>query len=316
MIAGNGIEDETTTIPDVTMDDNNGSNHEETTTTTTEEKEHDVPDNQHPVVQREWVVHGARIMTDEEYDLFVERTTMHLLAYRNDPIVENEQEEEEEDLTLYPFIVATVADDLTTVKTLLEQETNGDHNITTNLGRTAMWYAAWKGHLEILQLFIEHGNDMEKSDGYGRTPLFMASIKGHVEIVRHLLEQGANRDTTCNIGWTPLHNAAEHNHVETAKLLMIYGANLNLRTRHGNNLPIDHSRTLEMREAIHDEPRRRMDHGHKRATESEDMNATEGDDDQEGEPSNKRSGGEEEEDDEVADEDQDSEASDGEDDVM
>ena len=51
-------------------------------------------------------------------------------------------------------------------------------------------------------------------------------------------------------------------------LLMVYGADLNARTDDGD-LPIDVADTEEMKQAIRDEPRRRMDHGHKRATEQD-----------------------------------------------
>ena len=49
---------------------------------------------------------------------------------------------------------------------------------------------------------------------------------------------------------------------------MVYGADLNARNKDGR-LPIDLARTEEIRQAIRDEPRRRMDHGHKRATEQD-----------------------------------------------
>ena len=51
-------------------------------------------------------------------------------------------------------------------------------------------------------------------------------------------------------------------------LLMSYGADLNARNINGQ-LPIDLARTEEIKQAIRDEPRRRMDHGHKRATEQD-----------------------------------------------
>ena len=47
---------------------------------------------------------------------------------------------------------------------------------------------------------------------------------------------------------------------------MSYGADFNARTNDGH-LPIDIARSEEIIQAIRDEPRRRMDHGHKRATE-------------------------------------------------
>ena len=49
---------------------------------------------------------------------------------------------------------------------------------------------------------------------------------------------------------------------------MVYGADLNARTG-ARQLPIDVATTEEIRQAIRDEPRRRMDHGHKRATEQD-----------------------------------------------
>jgi hypothetical protein len=51
-------------------------------------------------------------------------------------------------------------------------------------------------------------------------------------------------------------------------LLMSNGANLNARDNRGL-LPIDLAANEEIKQAISDEPRRRMDHGHKRATEQD-----------------------------------------------
>ena len=53
-------------------------------------------------------------------------------------------------------------------------------------------------------------------------------------------------------------------------LLMRYGADLNARTTFRNRLPIDCARTEEIKQAIRDEPRRRMDEAPgKRATEED-----------------------------------------------
>ena len=79
-------------------------------------------------------------------------------------------------------------------------------------------------------------------------------------------------------------------------LLMSYGADLNARNRRGE-LPIELARTEEMKQAIRDEPRRRMDHGHKRATEQDrhpnaaapaNAQQEEGDEEGEEEHSNKK----------------------------
>jgi hypothetical protein len=117
------------------------------------------------------------------------------------------------------------------------------------------------------------------------------------------------------MSWTPLHVAAFYGPLETAKLLMVYGADLNVRNDDGR-LPIDIARIEEIKQAIRDEPRRRMDEAPgKRATEqyrhSTSASAQQEDEEEVDEPSNNRArlekeGGK------VAEEDEDSEPSDGE----
>ena len=58
--------------------------------------------------------------------------------------------------------------------------------------------------------------------------------------------------------------AAHQGHADVLSLLMAYGASLTTRTTDGR-LPIDMAANEAIRVLIHDEPRRRTDHGHKRA---------------------------------------------------
>ena len=106
-------------------------------------------------------------------------------------------------------------------------------------------------------------------------------------------------------------------------LLISYGADLNAKTS-GGQLPIDDAFTEEIKQAIRDEPRRRMDHGHKRATEQDrhpnaatSASAQQQEDEQEDEQCNEKprlEEGVEAEQGKVAEEDEDSEPSDEEDD--
>ena len=213
-----------------------------------------------------------------------------------------EVDEQNESCHLYsPLITAAGAGDLTTVQNLLERGV--DTNEIDEYGCSALWYAAYSGHLGIVQLLLEHGADIDKASYDGQTPLYIASCTGHlpivqllaeqgadmekansigenplinascngdIEVARYLLEQGADRDKACNDGYTPLHSAANYGHLEIAKLLMVYGADLNARNRQGA-LPIDMARNHEeIKQAILDEPRRRMDEAPgKRATEQD-----------------------------------------------
>ena len=153
------------------------------------------------------------------------------------------------------------------VRLLVEQGTD-KNQIGGEFEETALSVAAYTDNLDVVRFLVEQGADMEKVDKYGWTPLINASSHGHLDVARYLLEQGANRDKANNNGYTSLHFAALGGHLETAKLLMVYGADLNARTSSGK-LPVDVARTEEIKQAIRDEPRRRMDHGHKRATEQD-----------------------------------------------
>ena len=197
-----------------------------------------------------------------------------------------------------------------------------DKNQTGGCEReTALFIAAWNNYLPVVRYLVEQGADMETPNINGDTPLICVSNRGCPEVVRYLLEQGADRDKTATSsdGWTSLHCAAYNDDLETAKLLMVYGADLNA-TNNSGEMPIDMARTEEMKQAIRDEPRRRMDHGHKRATEQDrhpnaaTSASTQQDDEEiEEEQYNKKprlDEGEEAEVGEIAEEDEDSEPSD------
>ena len=165
---------------------------------------------------------------------------------------------------------ASQVGNLERVKLLLGQQTI-DKDGTDRSGYTAMWRAAQKGHLAIVQVLVEQGADMDKMHLLDTvtTPLSTASFNGHLNVVQYLLEQGADRDKVNYYGSTPLHWAAQNGHLEIAMLLMSYGADLNARNKLGL-LPIDVALTEEIKQAIRDEPRRRMDEAPgKRATEQD-----------------------------------------------
>ena len=212
------------------------------------------------------------------------------------------------------------------VRILVEQGANKDLQ-SGKYDETPLFIASESGHLLIVQLLVEQGADMEKCDNQGRSPLYVACRDGHLHVARYLLEKGADRDKACfdsNNNWTPLHIAASNDHLEITKLLMVYGADLNARVSNGQLLPIDVAHDEEIKQAIRDEPRRRMDEAPgKRATEQDRhpnlaTSATsllEEENDEVGHCNkNQRLDEGEAEEGKVAEEDEDSEPSDGEDD--
>ena len=174
-------------------------------------------------------------------------------------------------------------------------EQGAEHDKVDSDGWTPLWWASSKGYFDVVRYLAEHGASLETVNNSTRsTPLINAVRNGHLETVRFLLEQGADRDKGDMMDYTPLHWAAIRDQLEIAMLLMSYGADLNAMNG-VDQLPIDCADTEEMRQAILDEPRRRMDHGHKRATEKDrhpDAAIQQEDEEEEveegGEPSNKR----------------------------
>ena len=160
------------------------------------------------------------------------------------------------------LIKAVSANDLERVRLLVEQGADKDQgggDGCTSGGRL------------VAATFSKKGESLDKANKYGWTPLIIAAAKGHLELTRYLLEQGADRDKATSYGYTPLHKAAYEGRLEIAMLLMSYGADLNAKNNNGK-LPIEvgYRITEEIKQAIRNEPRRRMDEAPgKRATEQD-----------------------------------------------
>ena len=159
--------------------------------------------------------------------------------------------------------------DIERVRMFVEQGADKDKG--DSYGITPLYLASNNGFLDVAQYLVEHGATLDTADSGGWTPLIVAASNGQREVCRYLLEQGADRDKATNNGYTPLHYAAFFGHLEIAILLMSYGADLNARN-YEDKLPIDvgYLNTEEIKQAIRDEPRRRMDEAPgKRATEQD-----------------------------------------------
>tara|TARA_Y100001970_G_scaffold36092_1_gene44617 strand:+ start:359 stop:1027 length:669 start_codon:yes stop_codon:yes gene_type:complete len=92
---------------------------------------------------------------------------------------------------------------------------------------TALHYAAYEGHTEIVKLLLDAGADKDVMVFLAQTPLHWALMEGHTEIVKLLLDVGARAH---GIGGyeTPLHVAARDGHTEIVKLLLDAGADVDV----------------------------------------------------------------------------------------
>ncbi|GMI14779.1 hypothetical protein TrVE_jg7335 [Triparma verrucosa] len=96
-------------------------------------------------------------------------------------------------------------------------------------GRTALLKAALRGHLEVVQVLVAAGADVNKArTDDGCTPLFMAAQNGHQNVVQALVTARADLNkATTDTGDTPLYIAAQQGHLDVVQALVAARADVN-----------------------------------------------------------------------------------------
>lgn len=89
-------------------------------------------------------------------------------------------------------------------------------------GHTAMAWAAYKGHAEIIRYFLAQKADLNIADSAGMTPLHWAAQKGHEECVKVLVVEGdASIHVRDNSGLTPEQHASRKNQWKIVNFLTL-----------------------------------------------------------------------------------------------
>lgn len=107
---------------------------------------------------------------------------------------------------------------------------DADPKLLTELlpnGRTPLHTAAYGGKLNIVQLLIARGADVNSATPTGSTPLHGAALYGHEAVVRLLVEKGAKVDVANRAGYTPLTNSAGSANLSLMKFLIDAGGKIN-----------------------------------------------------------------------------------------
>jgi len=185
------------------------------------------------------------------------------------------------------LITASEQGDIETVKALLKKDVY--IHAQDGQGRCALVAAAYKNNLEIVDLLISAGADVNMKDdtiqsaylistmeGYGYTELLKKTLKagadvhctdsdngtgliraadrGHVEIIKELLKTDIRVNHINRIGWTALHEAVilgggDKKHTEVVRLLVDAGADVNLPDKDGVT-PLQHAKNRGYTEIV------------------------------------------------------------------
>ncbi|KAF0191297.1 MAG: yahDC [Gammaproteobacteria bacterium] len=146
-----------------------------------------------------------------------------------------------------PDIAAT--GDLAEVERLIEHGAAIDER-EKRYGRTALHTAAKGGHVEVVEVLLARGADVNGGDGLGFTALHLAVWQGRAEVVEVLLAHGADVNANRNRrGVMPLHVAAQFGQAGMVRRLIEAGADVNARARNGETA-LDTARRLGRGEAV------------------------------------------------------------------
>ena len=121
------------------------------------------------------------------------------------------------------------------VKSILEVLDHGNKNpASSHDGVTPLHCAATslKGKLEVLELFLKYGVDINVKDKNGMTALFHAATKGNTAACRLL--SGSMPFSKANNGCTPLHAAAYDGDLEIFKVLCPRGQDISPKNEDGD----------------------------------------------------------------------------------
>ncbi|KAM9317282.1 ankyrin repeat domain-containing protein 6 [Gastrophryne carolinensis] len=104
----------------------------------------------------------------------------------------------------------------------------------TKHGRTPLHLAAHKGHLNVVQILLKAGCELNIQDDGHQTALHRAAVVGHSDILAALIQEGCALDRQDKDGNTALHEAAWHGFSQSVKLLVKAGANVLAKNKAGN----------------------------------------------------------------------------------
>ena len=115
-----------------------------------------------------------------------------------------------------PLHVASRLGSLKIARFLIEKGANPMSK--DNAGGTP--FASRHRHLDLVEVLLEVGVDVNVRNTEEETPLHITSGRGNLEVSRFLIKRGADVNCCDNRGWTPLHAATRNGHLDVVRLLL------------------------------------------------------------------------------------------------
>ena len=109
-------------------------------------------------------------------------------------------------------------------------------------GISTLHSVAYYGDLEMIQVLLDYGADVNAKESTGCTPLNF-TLKYHFKdldprVVPFLLERGSDPNVQANDGLTPLYRASVSGRIEIVHVLVEHGASVEVQDRQGKT-PVD-----------------------------------------------------------------------------
>ncbi|KAG5323469.1 ANR17 protein, partial [Acromyrmex heyeri] len=123
-----------------------------------------------------------------------------------------------------PLTLACFIEPAEMLRLLLETDTNQEYKSYEM--HAALIAASINGHMEVARLLLDSGAQVTMTNS-SETPLTFAASRNLVNLAQLLIERGANIEEVNGDGYTPLMQAALQNNEEMIVLLLSEGADVN-----------------------------------------------------------------------------------------
>jgi hypothetical protein len=139
-----------------------------------------------------------------------------------------------------PAVAALAGRHFQLVEVLHRNGSSVDQQPEDNRSFSPLHSAAHFGDLEMVQVLLDYGIDVNVQNGFGSSPLAFATYGQFKDrrFVRLLLDRGADPNVRRQDGTTPLHRASQNGTIEIARLLVEHGARVEVLDDKGRT-PLD-----------------------------------------------------------------------------